>query len=231
MILHESQVEQTVDRDERGQFIKQLVVVRSRAASSPREERPVALARAGDSSPPSRRGVAREIPLAMVRKRSVGGAWGHGPAEGGATRGGGGAPGTIASVLLIHGYGQNRYVWHLPSRSFSNYLAQAGFDVFNLDLRGHGRSRHLGAKLPSDVTDFVREDVPAAVDEIRRISGPRPVYLIGHSLGGLVAYAAATLLGDKVGGVVTGQIHVVIEAARRLGKGRIRHGHFGVGVV
>jgi pimeloyl-ACP methyl ester carboxylesterase len=122
----------------------------------------------------------------MVRKRS-------------ASLGGG----TIASVLLIHGYGQNRYVWHLPSRSFSNYLARAGFDVFNLDLRGQGRSRHLGARRPAHVTDFVREDIPAAVAEIQRINGPRPVFLIGHSLGGLVAYAAATLLGDAVGGVVT----------------------------
>ncbi len=132
-------------------------------------------------------GPVRDVPLAMVRKRSLAGA----------------ASGTSASVLLVHGYGQNRYVWHLPSRSFSNYLARAGFDVYNLDLRGHGRSKHLGARRPSHVSDFVKEDVPAAVEEIRRISGPRPVFLVGHSLGGLVGYAAATVLGDKLGGVAT----------------------------
>src|SRR5262245_51905788 len=71
------------------------------------------------------------VPLAMVRKRS---------AE---------QKATLAPLLLVHGWGQNRYIWHLPSRSLSNYLARAGFDVYNLDLRGQGRSRRLGAKRPN----------------------------------------------------------------------------------
>lgn len=128
---------------------------------------------------------AGTVPLAMVRKRMVA------PDE------------TRAPVLLIHGYGQNRYAWHLPARSFSNYLARAGFDVFNLDLRGHGRSRHLGARLPAHVTEFVREDVPAAVEEIQKLSGNRPVYVIGHSLGGLIAYAASPRLNGALAGVTT----------------------------
>ena len=49
-----------------------------------------------------------------------------------------------AAVVLLHGFGQNRYTWHLDSRSFSAYLAGRGLDVFNLELRGHGRSRGLG---------------------------------------------------------------------------------------
>ena len=93
----------------------------------------------------------------------------------------GSRPTTRGPVLLVHGYGQNRYAWHLPSRSFSNYLARAGFDVFNLDLRGHGRSRHLGAHRPTHVADYVIEDIPAAVEEVQRISGGRPVFYLGHS--------------------------------------------------
>src|SRR5688572_30061760 len=101
--------------------------------------------------------------------------------------------GSRAPVLLVHGYGQNRYAWHLPARSLSNYLARAGFDVFNLDLRGHGRSRHLGARRPSNVVEFAREDVPAALEEVARHSGNRPIWYVGHSLGGLVGYASATI--------------------------------------
>jgi polyhydroxyalkanoate synthase subunit PhaC len=189
MILHQSQVEQTVDRDERDRFVKELVVVRVRSTAveiGPATRGVEGARHEVPEEPATGRGtVAREVPLAMIRKRSAR------------------LAGTMASVLLIHGYGQNRYIWHLPSRSFSNYLARAGFDVFNLDLRGHGRSRHLGARRPGHVNDFVREDVPAAVEEIQRISGPRPVYLIGHSLGGMVSYATAPSLGDAVGGVVT----------------------------
>jgi polyhydroxyalkanoate synthase subunit PhaC len=168
MILNQTRVEQVIDQDERGPFVKELVLVRFSAPGPGKDGK-----------------GGREIPLAMVRKRC-------------AIKGG-----TRATVLLIHGYGQNRYAWHLPARSFSNYLARAGFDVFNLDLRGHGRSRHLGARWPGHVSEFVKEDVPAVVEEIQRLTGPRPVFLMGHSLGGLISYGAATELNGAVGGVVT----------------------------
>lgn len=127
-----------------------------------------------------------KVPLAMVRKRTA--------EHRGATR---------APVLLIHGFGQNRYAWHLPARSFANYLAKAGFDVYNLDLRGHGRSRHFGTKRCKSVSEYYLEDLPNAVEEVQRISGDRPVYLVGHSLGGLVSYAGAPNLGGAVAGVVS----------------------------
>lgn len=159
MILSEKVVEQSVDRTDRGRFVKQLVLVDG------------------------------PVPLAMVRKRA---ATRHG--DPGGTRG---------TVLLIHGYGQNRYVWHLPLRSVSNYLARLGYDVFNLDLRGHGRSGHLGAKRPLGPEDYVREDVPTALEEIQRLTGGRPVFLVGHSLGGLVSYAVAPRASGAIAGVAS----------------------------
>jgi alpha-beta hydrolase superfamily lysophospholipase len=126
------------------------------------------------------------VPLAMVRKRLA--------SNDGGTR---------APVLLVHGFGQNRYAWHLPARSFANHLASAGFDVFNLDLRGHGRSRQFGAKTPRSVDDYVYEDIPIALGEVRALSGQRPVFLVGHSLGGLVSYAAAPMLGEAVAGIAS----------------------------
>lgn len=193
MIIHSTVVEQTIDRDVRAKFDKELVVVRAEippedaAGEAPvPEPRPVGPLDPLDSTPPPPLAdEASGVPLAMIRKRL------HGARE------------TIAPVVLIHGYGQNRYAWHLPSRSLFCYLAAAGFDVFNLELRGHGRSRHLGAHPPRRVESFVEHDVPAAIAEVQRLSGGRPVYLVGHSLGGLVSYASAAMLGDKVAGVVT----------------------------
>ena len=130
--------------------------------------------------------VPHLVPLAMVRKR-----W--------AKNGGG----TRAPILLIHGFGQNRYAWHLPSRSLANHLARAGYDVFNLDLRGHGRSRDLSSKRARGVDCYVREDLPAAVEEVSRLSGDRSVYLVGHSLGGLVSYAAAPRLAGAIAGIAS----------------------------
>jgi pimeloyl-ACP methyl ester carboxylesterase len=155
-----------------------------------------------------------KVPLAMVRKRLV--------SNGGGTR---------APVLLVHGFGQNRYAWHLPARSFANHLAKAGYDVFNLDLRGHGRSRHFGARTPRSVDEYVSEDLPIAIEEVLSHTDGRPPFLVGHSLGGLVSYAAAPKLAGAVAGVVSigspyhftrgsfslQAIAVFFEALRRVG--------------
>ncbi len=125
-------------------------------------------------------------PLAMVRKRA-------------AAR----EKESLPPVLLIHGFGQNRNAWHLPSRSFANYLAQAGYDVFNVDLRGHGRSRHFGGRRARGVEDYVHEDLPNAVEEVLAVNGKKRVFLLGHSLGGLVSYAGASALGDRVAGIAS----------------------------
>jgi pimeloyl-ACP methyl ester carboxylesterase len=125
-------------------------------------------------------------PLGMVRKRLPA------PAE---PRG---------TVLLIHGFGQNRYTWHVRGRSFSAYLARDGWDVFNCDLRGHGRSRRFGSQRPRVLDEYIREDLPAFADEALRLSGDAKVYLVGHSMGGIISYgAAATSLRQKTAGIVT----------------------------
>ncbi len=127
-----------------------------------------------------------EHPLGMVRKRLFG------------------LEKTLGTVVLIHGFGQNRYTWHNKHRSFSAYLAAAGWDVFNVDLRGHGRSRRFGSERPRLLDDYIRLDLPAFVDEALRMSGHDKLFLVGHSMGGLIAYSVAgTSLRDRVRGVVS----------------------------
>ncbi|MCA9606339.1 MAG: alpha/beta hydrolase [Myxococcales bacterium] len=108
------------------------------------------------------------------------------------------------AVILIHGYAQNRYTWHSTKRSFVNYLADDGWDVFNVDLRGHGRSRRFGAPYPRNMDDYIREDMPSFVDEVREVSGHDKVFLVGHSMGGLISYfAGGTKLRDRVRGITS----------------------------
>lgn len=111
-----------------------------------------------------------------------------------------GSPGT--AVLLLHGFGQNRYNFHLSTRSFPNYLAARGFDVFNAELRGAGRSFALGAPLPRSFDEHVDLDLPALADLLEACGHARFV-LLGHSLGGSVAYAAAPRLARRLSGVAT----------------------------
>lgn len=128
-------------------------------------------------------------PIGMVRKRRADLV---GPGE---TRG---------VVLLVHGFAQNRYTWHLPSRSFSCYLAHKGWDVFNLDLRGAGRSLTFDGRRPQALDDYIQEDLPACAKEACRLSGHEKVVLIGHSMGGLISYCAgATTLRKRLRAIIT----------------------------
>lgn len=126
------------------------------------------------------------IPLGMVRKRRAD------------------ATETKGAVVMIHGFAQNRYTWHTSARSFSAYLAAEGWDVFVAELRGHGRSRRFTHMRPRMLDDHVREDFPAFVREACALSGHSQVYLCGHSMGGLLSYAAtATVIRERVAGVIT----------------------------
>jgi len=107
-----------------------------------------------------------------------------------------------APVLLIHGWGQNRYTWHLSERSFSNFLASRGYDVFNLELTGHGRSKDFGTAPASRFEDYV-EDAVAVARAVHGFSASGRLFLIGHSLGGTVCYAAAPRLAAVLGGTMT----------------------------
>jgi len=90
-------------------------------------------------------------------------------------------------VILVHGFAQNRYSWCVSSRSLPAYLASVGFDVLNLELRGHGNSRKYGSKSPRCFHDYV-EDLVRVVQ-----SCEKPPFVIGHSLGAGVGVGASTL--------------------------------------
>lgn len=106
-----------------------------------------------------------------------------------------------ATALLIHGFAQNRYSWHLDRRSFVNDLAARGIDVWNLELRGHGRSRTFGSAPAHTFSQYV-DDVVAVGEAVAAESG-RPITLIGHSLGGAVAYGAAPRIERVLAGTIT----------------------------
>lgn len=91
-----------------------------------------------------------------------------------------------ATVVLIHGFAQNRYTWRVTGRSFVAALAEAGFEVLNLELRGHGLSRAYGAGNARSFHEYV-------TDAVRVVKAcEAPPFIIGHSLGGAVGIGAST---------------------------------------
>lgn len=127
-------------------------------------------------------------------------------------------------LLLVHGFGQNRHAW--TSGQFVKNLLFFGADLHILELRGHGRSSIAlqrarakgGRKLPADldygwdIDSYFLYDLPAAVEGVKRVTGRSKIFLLGHSMGGMLAYGYAGIR-DDLEGLVT------IGAPSELGKG------------
>jgi len=95
-----------------------------------------------------------------------------------------------AELFVIHGYGEHggRY------REFAHHLAERRIAVSALDYRGHGRAE--GPR--GFVAEFERyhDDVDAG---LATLSGEAPRFLLGHSLGGLIALDYVARNGPRVG--------------------------------
>jgi lysophospholipase len=107
------------------------------------------------------------------------------------------APDPRGTLLLVHGLGEHsgRY------RPVADVLAGEGISVFTFDLRGHGLSQ--GAR--GDVSAFPRflEDLLIMEELLAgEVPGPLPRFLLGHSLGGLIALHRLRTLGGGYAGAV-----------------------------
>jgi pimeloyl-ACP methyl ester carboxylesterase len=132
-------------------------------------------------------------------------------------------------VLFIHGAGTPAEVaFDVPYQDYSwmAYLAQAGFDVFSMDVTGYGRSTRplamndpcnlakeqqakfapiliptpCAASYPRQMTTIASDwkDIAAVVDYIRALRHVEKLNLVGWSLGGPRAAGYAAQNPDKV---------------------------------
>jgi acylglycerol lipase len=86
-----------------------------------------------------------------------------------------------AEILISHGFGEHcgRY------GSLTDHLVNHCYSVTAYDHRGHG----LSDGLPGHVESFNEydEDLAKVVSVVRSRAQERPLFLIGHSMGGLIA--------------------------------------------
>ncbi len=115
------------------------------------------------------------------------------------------APERRPPVLLVHGLSANRWTLDagVPSVSLAAHLAAAGFRTFSLDLRGHGDSRRGPPGSRGWTFDhYVEEDVPAALEAVRRETGEERVLWVGHSLGAVAGMVSCQVHADRIAGLV-----------------------------
>ena len=101
-----------------------------------------------------------------------------------------------AVVAIVHGFGEHsgRY------GNVVNYLVPRGFAVAAYDLRGHGRSQGPRGLILS--WDEYRDDTRLFLESVRPDSPGAPVFLYGHSLGGLIALDYVLHMPEGLRGVI-----------------------------
>ncbi len=111
-----------------------------------------------------------------------------------------GAPARRYPVILCHGLAANHFGFDLaPEVSLARRLAALGFDVFALELRGHGDSDAATLRGPRrwgfSFDDYLLRDLPAAIARVQKVSGAPLVHWVGHSMGGILLYAYLATTG------------------------------------
>lgn len=85
-----------------------------------------------------------------------------------------------ATVAILHGYGDHSGRFQNPVRA----LTARGCDVLGFDYRGHGQAG--GRRGHVDRFAEYLDDVELCLEHARR-RADRPLFLLGHSFGGLIA--------------------------------------------
>jgi alpha-beta hydrolase superfamily lysophospholipase len=101
-----------------------------------------------------------------------------------------------AVLLNLHGLGDHSGLYG----ALGDRMIASGFAVHALDLRGNGRSP--GKRGHVDAWGDYREDLRRFVELVRREEPGRPLFLLGNSLGGLIAIEYAMHHPEGLRGVI-----------------------------
>lgn len=134
-------------------------------------------------------------------------------------------------VLTCHGIAANARNMDLDDQhSLARWLADHGREAWTMSLRATGDSDQpddeKGRAAGYAFDAFWKEDLPAAIAEVRRVSGAESIDYIGHSMGGMVLYAYLATGGQGIHAAATlgtptrldwgAQLDTVLPKAARL---------------
>ena len=101
-----------------------------------------------------------------------------------------------AMICLLHGGGEHSGRYEHVGKA----LNKAGYALFSFDLRGHGKTGGKRGHIPS--LDEALLDIQRFIGFQKANFPDIPIFLYGHSLGGMLALAYATQHSDELQGVI-----------------------------
>lgn len=112
-----------------------------------------------------------------------------------------------ASIVIVHGLGEHggRYA-HVAQA-----LTEVGCAVYAMDHRGHGKSG--GQRAFVDRFANVVADIDQVVDMASRERPRKPVFLLGHSMGGALSLSYTLKHGEKLRGLILSGPAVALDGA------------------
>lgn len=126
-----------------------------------------------------------------------------------------------AVVCLVHGLGEHSGRYAHVGQAFSD----AGLALLAFDLRGHGKSGGQRGHFPS--FEAVMDDIHRHIQQVDEKFPGLPVFLYGHSLGGLLVLNYATYHKHSLSGVIAtgaGLRSPVLEQKAKLALSKILGG-------
>lgn len=99
-------------------------------------------------------------------------------------------------VVIVHGFNSHsgQYLWA------AEQFAANGLAVYALDLRGRGRSE--GERYYAEKIEDFTDDVATLVDTAKAENPGLPVFLLGHSAGGVVSCMYTLDHQDEIDGLI-----------------------------
>jgi len=101
-----------------------------------------------------------------------------------------------AIVCLIHGLGEHTGRYEHVGKAFNN----AGYALYGFDLRGHGQTPGPRGHFPS--LDVIMQDIQQFVEFHKQNHPGLPIFIYGHSLGGLLVLTYVLRHGEGLNGVI-----------------------------
>jgi pimeloyl-ACP methyl ester carboxylesterase len=90
-------------------------------------------------------------------------------------------------VVLVHGHGTGAWTFMGgPGGGIAGALADAGRDVWAVELRGSNDTTHARGASNVRISDKLSIDLAALFTHIRRVTGAEVVDAVGHSMGGIL---------------------------------------------
>ena len=101
-----------------------------------------------------------------------------------------------AAIVVVHGLGEHSGRYH----HLRNALLPQGYAIYGYDQRGHGKS--AGIRGHVDTFDDLILDLKKFIDLVKEKTAGKKLFLLGHSMGGLVAATYAIRFPQGLTGVI-----------------------------